>query len=240
MSYSAEQKILTTPEQALLHTTPFCCDRHPSTGFHIRQFFKGRFLYQDSSSLDIYYGDVDENDRTQVLAPPKAKRKFLKSRIPGSRIPGDRKELVSRLFTWRLEASTNDLLAAVRPPSFIVDDKGILTLAKLHSTEVTHHKQVVSALKETQEWQDEWSTKIFNIIQNYDQELIQRHKVESVQVKERMKRAKMEQDLARFREESEKTAARIKQETLQRFAGKNLGTNNVALRRSDRLGWHKK
>jgi len=163
------------------------------------------------------------------------KRKFLKSRIPG-----DRKELVARLLTWRLKASTNDPLAAVHPPSFIVDDKGILTLAKLHPAEVTHHEQVVSALKETQEWRDEWSAKIFNVIQKYDQELIRRRKVESVQVKERMKRAKMEQDLARFREESEKTAAQIEQETLQRFAGKSLGTNNVALRRSDRLGRHKR
>src|SRR6266704_3294640 len=66
---------INTVIQAVRHTTQWCCDWHPDSAFHICQFFKRRFLYQDLSTLNVYYGDVDEKDCKQVLPPPKAKQK---------------------------------------------------------------------------------------------------------------------------------------------------------------------
>ena len=206
-------KTLLCPKTALCYTTRWCCDRHVDTGFHIRKFFKGQFLYQDPVSLDVYYGDTHEEDRKKVVAPPKAKRK----RVGRYRPTADREALLGRLFSWRLEASNNDPIAFARPPSFIIDDKDIQTLVKMHPKDITRADELVVKLKETQEWKDEWSMKIFQVVHAYDQELIQHRKAAIEEEKNNRKRAKVNQDFTTFEEESQKTAARIRQEVLERF-----------------------
>jgi len=145
----------------------WCCSGHPGSGFHIRKYFRGRFLYQDSTTLKLFYGDVDESDREEILPPAKKKRPSKKKVRPLK----ERGDLKLCLLSWRTETHEHDPLAAVRPPSFILDDKGIKTLATMHLTEIRNTTQVVQALGESEEWDQEWSKKILTVIQTYDNEL---------------------------------------------------------------------
>lgn len=202
-----------SPRQALSYTTLFCCDRHPGSGFQIRRYFSGRLLYQDPQTLDIFYGGADEPDRQKIVQPPKAKRK----RTPKSRPIPDRDELAAQLLVWRLNASTTDPLAAVRPISFIIDDKGILALAKLHPNDINDRRKIVTTLNETVEWDEEWSQKILNVIQKYDTNLSAKRKAIVVQTKERAKWNREQENKRMFDEESKKTEERIREQMLLRL-----------------------
>ncbi|KAF8968077.1 hypothetical protein BDZ97DRAFT_1800730 [Flammula alnicola] len=158
--------LVDTSLDALRFTSLACCDRHPGTGFHVRRYFKGRLLYQDPNTLDLFYGDVDEPDHQKVMQPLKAKLKATTK----SRPTKNREELVARLHLWRLDASTKDSLASVRPASFIIDNKSIIKLSKINPTEITQER-IVTELDETEEWRDEWAGKIFEVIQKYAKEL---------------------------------------------------------------------
>lgn len=120
---------------------------------------------------------------------------------------------------WRNEAHKHDPLAAVRPPTFILDDKGIKTLARIYPTEIRNTTQVVQALEETEEWDQEWSKEIIAIIQAYDNELKGSRKAATAQQKARQKRQKIDLDLAKFQEESDRikadTERRIRESALQ-------------------------
>jgi hypothetical protein len=164
--------------------TKWCCDRHPGSGFHIRRHFQGRFLYQDNTTLKLFYGDVDEPDREEILLPAKEKRRSKKKVRPGK----EREILKLRLLSWRTETHKHDPLAAVRPPTFILDDKGIKILATIHPTDIRNTTQVVLALDETEEWDQEWSKEIITIIQAYDNELKDTRKTATAQQKARQKR----------------------------------------------------
>jgi hypothetical protein len=118
---------------ALDFTMPWCCTRHSKT-VPFSEFFKGRFLYQDAQTGDLYYSTSENpSDRVKILPPLKEKRKAQDRR----RTTDERKSLASRLFAWRHNAHTNDPLTAVRLPSFIIDDASIETLAKFHPLDIT-------------------------------------------------------------------------------------------------------
>ena len=124
-----------------------------------------------------------------------------------------------RLLSWCNETHKHDPLAAVRPPTFILDDKGIKTLAKIHPTEIRNSAQVVHALHETAEWDQEWSKDIIAIIQAYDNELKGARKAASTQQKAQQKRQRTDLDQAKFQEESDRiqaeTERRIRESALQ-------------------------
>ena len=134
------------------------------------------------------------------------------------RAVNERKVLASRLLAWRNEAHCADPLASVYPPSFIIDDRGIKLLASLHPSSITGPNQVVAALGETQEWNDEYSHQVFKTIQVYDRELADHHKNEAAQHKARQKRVKHRQDQAKFTEVSNEIEEHIRQDVLRRHA----------------------
>lgn len=218
--------------QAFHFTAGWCCNRHPGTDFQWHHFFKGRLLYQDPESSALYYGDVDDLERLEILPPLRNKRKG------GTKVrrAKERKELSARLRAWLSQAHSNDPLASIRPASYILDDRDIKTLSRLHSSNVTDPEQVVAALGETHEWEDEWSYQIFETIQLYDRELASRRKVEATRQKASQKRAKHEQDQAKFDEESNEVAERVRQNVLRRLA-QGLGhTSGIATAGSSRTG----
>ncbi|KAJ7208369.1 P-loop containing nucleoside triphosphate hydrolase protein [Mycena pura] len=156
---------------ALQVSTAWCCDRphpeNPSLCFDKRDFFPGRFIYQESNGA-IYAGDTDEQDRLH-LNPPKTKKR--KAKGPPNRKIVDRADLQARLRDWLWSAHANDALRGVRPASFILDGKGIKVLSAVHPDRMHSVSQVVSALDETQEWGQEWGDKVLEVISAYDAEL---------------------------------------------------------------------
>jgi hypothetical protein len=182
-------------------------------------------------TLKVFYGDVDESDREEIFPPAKEKRRSKKKVRPLK----DRGVLKIRLLSWRAETHEHDPLAAVRPPSFILDEKGIKTLAAIHPTEIRNTTQVVQALGETEEWDREWSKKILTIIQTYDNEIKGARKAATAQEKARQKRQRADLDQAKFQEESDRiradTERRVRESALQqssRFV-------NTDIRRSLRI-----
>jgi hypothetical protein len=196
----------------------------------------------------LYYGNVNESDREELLPPSRKKRKAsVKVRATNKRGP-----LTARLVAWRIRVHDGDLLVSVQPPSFILNDTSIKTLSRLHPAEVTGPEKVVSVLDETEEWQAEWSGQVYETIWAYDQELEELRKKEAARHKARQRRAKQDQDTAKFAEVSNLTAERICQEVLQQHrsgrtaTGLGVGgtqimqealedTENTPVRRSTRL-----
>ena len=192
------------------------------------EFFKGRFLYQDAQTGDLYYS-ISENpsDRVKVLPPLKEKRKAQDRR----RTTDERKSLASRLVGWRHNAHTNDPLAAVRLPSFIIDDASIVTLAKFHPLDITM-SQIRVVLDKTAAWEEEWSLRIFDVIQQFDKDLTDLCKTTANQTKNQQKRMKHTQDLASFEEATKENEERIRLQVLQRFAAQQSANNVRVLQQS--------
>ncbi|KAI9442063.1 P-loop containing nucleoside triphosphate hydrolase protein [Lactarius psammicola] len=187
-----------TSIDALQFTAGWCCNRHPGSSFNWQHFFKGRLLYQDPKSSRLYYGDTNDPEREEILPPQRKKWKGsanLKVCAANERGP-----LVARLLAWRASAHSNDPLASLWPPTFIIDNSDIKVLAKLHPSNVTHPEQIVTTLDETEEWGDQWSSQVLEVIQAYDRELADCHKEEVVRYKAHQKRVKHEQDQDKFTE----------------------------------------
>ncbi|KAF8811263.1 P-loop containing nucleoside triphosphate hydrolase protein [Phlegmacium glaucopus] len=177
---------------------------------------------QQSLSLPkLYYGDDDEPDREEILPERKKRKAGIKVCATALRQP-----LISRITAWRFNTYTRDDLRSVRPPSFIIDDKGIKKLARLHPSNITSPAQVTAALNETPEWDIEWLKLIHKIIRAYDEELATLRKETAVAKKSQQKRARVAQDHAMFEEASK--------EVMRRHAG-ILGEIGNGLRCSARL-----
>lgn len=206
---------LLLPEPLAHHfTAKWCCNRHPGSGFDWNHFFCGRLLYEDPETSQLGYSAPDDPDREEIVLPIRKKRKAgMKTRVMNQRQP-----LISRLLAWRTTVHSNDSLASVRPAYFILDDRSIKTLARLHPLNIMHPGQITESLNETQEWQDLWGRSLFRVIQAYDRELTEHHTEEAAQQKARQKRNKQEQDQARFDEELAEREERIRQDVLRRFA----------------------
>ena len=113
----------------------------------------------------------DPSDRIMVVLPQKEKRKAQDK----CRTSDEPKSLVSRLFAWHFNAHNMDPLSAVRPPSFIIDKAGITLLARLHPQDISNYRQIRILLDQTMEWEEEWSKKIFNVIQQFEEDLVNLH-----------------------------------------------------------------
>jgi len=116
--------------------------------------------------MKLYYGDITDPDRQEII-PPRKEKRHAHTKVRGVK---QREELVSRLLVWRTEAHTNDSLLAVRPLSHILNKKGIKMVMTIHPSEICDANRIVEALDETEEWSNEWSEIILNIIQTYDKE----------------------------------------------------------------------
>lgn len=140
----------------------------------------------------------------------------------------ERRLLINRLFAWLAAAHLNDPLASVQPPMFIIDNKDIKVVARLHPSNVTSSEQLVTVLEQTCEWQDNWSHQILEVIQKYDNELDNCRKVEADQSKAWQKQAKQEKDQNKFAEVSNEIAERIQQEVLRKHMATAHNTETVS------------
>jgi hypothetical protein len=133
----------------------------------------------------------------KVLLPPKEKRKARDKH----RTPDERRSLISRLVAWRHDAHTQDPLAAVTPPTFIIDDASIIVLAK---EDITSSEQVRVVLDQTLEWEDEWSKEIFSVIRQFNQDLLVLRETTATQNKNQQKRMKFHSRYTRLRRSYER------------------------------------
>jgi hypothetical protein len=137
--------LLTSLSTALEFSVAWCCDRHSGNNFNLSSFFPDSFFTDDEHP-----------------APPlKRKRKSTKGQ---NRPTIDRKPLQHHLRAWRSKAHLLDPLRAVRPHSFICDDKSIVKLSTLRSDKVTCMLDIVRALEET----EGWGAQVFDVIQAFD------------------------------------------------------------------------
>ena len=166
----------------------------------------------------------DLSDRIFIVPPRKEKRKAQDKR----RTPDERKSLVSRLVAWRYNAHTMDPLSAVRPPSFIIDKAGINLLAQLHPQDISDYQQIRVILDQTMEWEEEWSKKIFDIIQQFEEDLISLRRTTATQKKTQQKRVKIEQDVISFEQHSKENEERIRQQVLQRYGKQPSSSSNTS------------
>jgi len=206
---------------ALLFTTPWCCSRDSGPGF-LRHFFAGLFFYQDAKTRDLYYNTPDDSPdtRIKVLLPQKEKRKARDKH----RTPDERRSLISRLVAWRHDAHTRDPLAAVTPPTFIIDDASTVALAKKN---ITRSEQVTVILDQTLEWEGEWSKQIFGVIHQFDQDLLALRETSATQNKNQQKRMKFTQDALSFDEASKENEERARLKAVQQFALLQSSSTNV-------------
>ena len=209
---------------ALRYTTPWCCNQHSESDFHHGHFFKGRFLYQDTQTGDLFYGAEDEPHQIKLLPPQKKRKAYDKSRTPD-----ERKSLASRLVAWRYKERANSPLGAVLSLSSILDDASINILSKILPQNITDYRQIKVLLDQTTDWEQTWSKKILDVIQQFDQDLADLRQTVNTQKKSQQKRAKIAQDRMNFEEATKENEERIRQEVLQRYA-QQLGSNRNALR----------
>ncbi|KAF8266826.1 P-loop containing nucleoside triphosphate hydrolase protein [Lactarius quietus] len=148
----------------------------------------------DPEDSRLYYGDEDDPEREEII-PPTRKRQKGGVKV---RATDERKMLISRLLAWRAATHLNDPLASVRPPTFIIDNRDIKIVARLHPSSITSSEQLVTVLGQTREWQNNWAHQILKVINKYDGELDDRHKEEAARSKAWQKRIKQNKDQVKF------------------------------------------
>ena len=197
--------------------------------FQLTWFFEGRFFYQDSQTGDLYYGAPNEQDRIKILPPPKEKRKAQDKPHP----PDEWKSLASRLVAWHRDAHATDYLAGVRTSSSIINNASITILAKLQPANITDYRQIWVLLDQTSEWEVEWSKKIFDIIQQFDRDLIALRETVATQNKTQQKRTKIAQDLTSFKQATKENEEWIRAKVLQQYAAQSQFSSNRVLQTSN-------
>ena len=125
---------------------------------------------------------------------------------------------MSRLVVWCHEEHANSPLAAVRPPSFIIDDGGITTISKLHPENITDYRQITDLLDQTVEWEEEWSKKVFEVILQFDRDLARLRQTAATQKKSQQKRTRVDKDRISFEEATKENEERIRLQVSQWFA----------------------
>ncbi|KAJ7201843.1 P-loop containing nucleoside triphosphate hydrolase protein, partial [Mycena pura] len=129
MFKNMQHQPLLTIISALQISTEWFCDRphpeNPRLTFDKRTFFPSTFIYEESDGA-IYAGDTDEPDRVH-LNPLKTRKR--KAKGPPNRKVVDCPDLQVHLRNWLRSVHAADALRAVRPASFILDEKGIEVLS---------------------------------------------------------------------------------------------------------------
>ncbi len=98
----------------------------------------------------------------------------------------------------------------VLPLSSILDDTSIDSLAKLHPENITSFEQITIMLDQTKDWEQAWSKKIFDVIQQFDKDLTSFRQTAATQKKTQQKRAKIAKDQISFEESTKETEERIR------------------------------
>jgi len=185
------------------------------------------FFYQDADTGDFYYNTPDNSldSRIKVVLPQKEKRKAQDKRRP----PDERQSLVSRLLAWRHDAHIKDPLALVTPPSLIIDDDSIISLAKIHPQDLTGYQQITVLLDQTVEWEEEWSMEIFNVIQQFDEDVIALRKTTVAQKKNQQKRMKIAQNAMSFEESTKEIEEKARIKISRQLAEQRQSSSNVQI-----------
>jgi len=118
-------------------------------------------------------------------------------------------------------------LAAVTPPSFIIDDASIAILAKIHPQNLANYQQITFILDQTIEWEEEWSKRIFDVIQQFDQDLMALRQTTATQKKNQQKRMKVAQDAMSFDEATKENEERIQLQVIQQFNMRRSLSSNI-------------
>ncbi|KAF8239240.1 hypothetical protein L208DRAFT_1238715, partial [Tricholoma matsutake] len=83
----------------------------------------------------------------------------------------EREALDHRLIQWLTTASQNDHLHGVRMAVDILSDCNRAILVCTHPALLASPNTITKLLDETEEWQEEWSTLVFDVIQQYDKDI---------------------------------------------------------------------
>ena len=135
---------------ALQHSTPWCCDCHENSNFHLSYFFLGdpdhlRIIFQPAGPVGV-----------------KRKRKHLRTKA-------DRQPLHEKLVAWRSEAHACHENQLVYPLTWICDDQGLELLSKTHPDDLQSTQNIIELLDETEEWGCEFAEQVLDIIQQFNQ-----------------------------------------------------------------------
>lgn len=134
---------------ALQYTTPWCCDRHEDSNFHLSYFFLG-----DPDHLHIIF---------QPAGPGRVKRKRKSLRTKA-----DQQPLYEKLVAWRSEAHAHHEDQTVYPLTWICDDQGLELLSKTHPDGLQSTQDIVNLLDETEEWACEFAGQVLDVIQQFN------------------------------------------------------------------------
>ena len=132
---------------ALNYTTEFCCDCH-GNGFDLSKHVPG----------PIYAGP-----EPKVRKPPQCK--------PRGRPVKERPLLDLLICAWRARINQSDLLGAICPPRWILDDMKIKTLAAALPSAIRVPADIVTLLDLPTEWCTKYSSSLFSVVQPYNDSL---------------------------------------------------------------------
>ncbi|KAF8241150.1 hypothetical protein L208DRAFT_1464151 [Tricholoma matsutake] len=136
---------------ALHFNTTFCCDRHKDDVFDLNDFLPSP-LYTGTSMSTL----------TKRKAPaPHVKRRVVK----------DWQALDLHLIKWLTSASENDPLHGVQSVVDILSDHNRAMLICANPALLFSPCTITKLLDETQEWAEEWSALLLDVIRQYDNEL---------------------------------------------------------------------
>ena len=136
---------------AIQYTTWWCYDCHPGSDFNLSSFFLG----------DSFMNQLEEDDlENATMAKHKCQPQYC--------VKEDQTSLFNTLLTWQNEALDLDLNSFAQPATWIIDNKGLNLLSKLHLSDIYGQKTIVDLLQETPEWANKFAQQIFNIIRQFD------------------------------------------------------------------------
>jgi hypothetical protein len=132
---------------ALAHTTAYCCTAMDCDG--------GRFSLQD-----LIPGKLPDSS-PPPLAVQKPKRMVYHP-------TNQRPYLEFRLIEWLQREHLADPCRAVRPPELILSENQRASLVCADPKTLKSAKDITALLQESDEWDDEWSEKLFEVVTKFE------------------------------------------------------------------------
>jgi|SRR6266446_2503749 len=133
---------------ALDFTSKFCCDRHPNAPpFNLHDFLPGPIYIQPP--LDL-------------------KRKKKRTEY---RAISERNDLDAKLLSWLEEAHATDHWRVVRPIYHILSHAQRKKVVWAPPKSIKSPGDITTLLGESPDWAEEWSFKIFEVIQTYNKDI---------------------------------------------------------------------
>ena len=140
---------------ATQYSTRWCCDHHPGSDFNLSSFFLGDFKLTTSKQGNLENLTV-------------AKRK----RQPQYHAKEDRGSIFNTLLAWQNEAHNPDPDSFLQPATWLIDNKGLDLLSKIHPSDIYSPQAIVDLLQETPEWADDFAQQVFNVIKQFDRDRV--------------------------------------------------------------------